>query len=156
DSAGQADDDLVPGVADLHVGRPGDEDLGLGGAVIDRHQLELVGVGVLGDLADTADDDLVGRPDRAGLFGFGAEPFGDRHADAAHRGDLQPGERQALDELADADAAQVHVLTQPTQGYFHGVWVGWLSAPLRVVAKRFSRDAQRSGARTAAGSAGRW
>ena len=50
--AAQAEDDLLAALADGDVRRPGDDRLRLGGPVVERDQLELVGVGVLLDLED--------------------------------------------------------------------------------------------------------
>src|SRR5262249_43998859 len=118
DSAGQAEDDFLAAVAEVEVGGAGDDDLRLGGAVVGGDELELVGVGVLADLDDPGGDDLVGRPDRAGVLGGDAHALGDRQAVGAEAAQLQAGQRQAAGQLGDRES-DVNVFAQPAQGDFH-------------------------------------
>ena len=66
-AAAQAQDrPSCPLCADGDVRRAGHDRLRLGRAVVELHELELVGVRVLVDLQHLRDDDLVAVPDRAG------------------------------------------------------------------------------------------
>ena len=63
-------------VADADVGSAGDELLGAAVAILDGGQLELVGVGMLLDLDDLGDDNLVAIPDGPFLLGLDAQAVG--------------------------------------------------------------------------------
>src|SRR5262249_28205893 len=117
--AAQGDDDFLAAVADLDVGRTGNELFRLALAEGDGRQRQAIGVGVLLDLDHFADEDLVAVPDGPALLGLDAQAHGHREAQYAHTGDFQTGERQALDQLR-LRQRQLHIFTQPTQGNFHG------------------------------------
>ena len=98
DGTGQGQDDFLALIADLDVGGAGDHDLRLRGAILDVAELEPIGVGVLGNRQNLADDDLVALPDRPGLSRHGMVRLRGRlHAKDAHAGHLEP--RQGVKRL---------------------------------------------------------
>jgi hypothetical protein len=96
------------------VRRARDGLLRLAVARVDHRQHEAIRVGVRFDLDDVPDDDLLTVPhevigrlrDRAALVDVG------RNADVFQRGDLQPGQRQAVGQFLDPDV-DFHIIFQP-------------------------------------------
>ena len=109
---GQSDDDLLATVADLEVWGAGDHGLGLASAIFHGSQSESISVRMTFDLQDLADDDLVGRPDRAPILLLDVEPLGRGQTDQANAAHFQAGQRQALDQRGYR-ARQVHVIPKP-------------------------------------------
>ena len=64
---------------------------------------------------------ILSRSQTGRVLGLDAHAFGDRQAEDAHAGDLQAGERQALDELGGRQV-DVDVIAEPVEGDFHECW----------------------------------
>src|SRR5207249_5012912 len=90
------------------VRRARNDGMRLPGAVIDIRQHQPVGVGVLPNLQDSADHQLLGIPGQLGA----------RYSDVLDLGDLKSGQRQPVRQLLDRDI-DIDILFQPGKWNTH-------------------------------------